>query len=42
MYTYQLDGSCSINEMIDDLKENVKKESSVKVIFYCPKRADDI
>ena len=23
MYTYQL--SCSINEMIDDLKENVKK-----------------
>lgn len=25
MYTYQLDGSCSINEMIDDLKENVKK-----------------
>ncbi|MGX0074781.1 Uncharacterised protein [Mycobacteroides abscessus subsp. abscessus] len=28
MYTYQLDGSCSINEMIDDLKENVKKESS--------------
>lgn len=28
MYTYQLDGSCSINEMIDDLKENVKNESS--------------
>ncbi|MGZ2416158.1 hypothetical protein ACUXJ9_000388 [Staphylococcus caledonicus] len=28
MYTYQLDGSCSINEMIKDLKENAKKESS--------------
>lgn len=28
MYTYQLDGSCSINVMITDLKENVKKESS--------------
>ncbi|EKS39110.1 hypothetical protein ACUW9D_000771 [Staphylococcus epidermidis] len=27
MYTYQLDGSCSINEMITDLKENAKKES---------------
>lgn len=28
MYTYQLDGSCSINEMIDDLKKTLKKESS--------------